>query len=232
MMISKITQYDEKLLAHSLRLLAATEANPESRALLEKYGFSKEEQARGHRLVADAKRAFEWERSGKAWNFLSLTPERRAAEAKDWYADRRRRYLRSLVLAAETNAGLIGEGPASQRPLTAKVAWGALELARAIPKALSPFALMQHRKELAQDLVRAKESRPADAPPPKDTVLVELSGWFERWRLLVQRVFRERPDLMEPFGLTPGKAPPRLRNKNLAAKYGESAAPKKSLPVI
>ena len=66
--------------------------------------------------------------------------------------------------------------------------------------------------------------RPEGAPPPKDTTLVELRGWYERWHLLAQRVFRGREDLLAPFGLTSGKAPPRLRGKAAQIKYGERAA--------
>jgi hypothetical protein len=89
--------------------------------------------------------------------------------------------------------------------------------------ALSARAWLAQRRELARDVRRARGEKPEAAPPPKDTALVELAGWYERWRLLAHRVFRERPDLLEPFGLKPGKAPPRLRGAE-AAKYGEKAA--------
>jgi hypothetical protein len=97
-------------------------------------------------------------------------------------------------------------------------------------RALSLRQWRTHRRELARDLVRARGERPVDAPPPKDTVIVELMGWYERWKMLAQRVFRGRPDLMAPYGLVPGKASPRLRNKAAQIKYGEKAAG--SLPTM
>ena len=84
-------------------------------------------------------------------------------------------------------------------------------------------AYVTHAASLRRNVERGQGPKPADAPPPKDTALVELAGWYERWRLLAHRVFRERGDLMAPYGLTPGKAPPRLRGKE-AVKYGEKAA--------
>jgi hypothetical protein len=89
--------------------------------------------------------------------------------------------------------------------------------------ALSVRAWLAQRADLARNVQRARGPKPSSAPPPKDTALVELAGWYERWRLLAHRVFRERPDLLEPFGLKPGKAPPRLRTAG-AEKYGEKAA--------
>lgn len=91
-------------------------------------------------------------------------------------------------------------------------------------------ALLDHRAERRKNLRRAAEEKPADAPPPKDTALVELAGWYERWRLLAQRVFRQRPDLMAPYGLKPGRAPQRLRSRVAQIQYGEGAAGK--LPAI
>ncbi len=218
-----ITKYDRELVALSTRYLEAAEKNPESRAILAKYGYTAEEHERGLRLVRDALRSFEWEEAGEAWNFLSPTPERRTVEARAWYADTRRRYMRSCLRRAEEAAGWVGDGPASRWPLWRKLTVGplvALNEARAI---VSVSSLREHRAQLRRNIERGRGPKPSDAPPPKDTALVELAGWYERWRLLAHRVFRDRGDLMAPFGLTPGKAPPRLRGKE-AAKYGERAA--------
>ena len=210
--MSKVTSFDRLLVAHSRRFLEAAEAHPASLQLLLRYGFSAEEQQRGHRLVRDCDRAFAEEAAGTAWNFLSPTPERRVAEARDWYRDRRRRWRQRCIRTAE--------------------AGGLASAARQLLLAISPAIWQQHRAELAENLRRARGSRPVDAPPPKDTVIVELAGWYERWKLLAQRVFRDRPDLMEPFGLVPGKASPRLRNKEARVRYGEGAAGRTTLPVI
>src|SRR5262249_11168620 len=86
-----------------------------------------------------------------------------------------------------------------------------------------PRAWLAHRHELRANVARAKGPRPADAPPPKDTALVELAGWYERWRLLAHRVFRDRPDMLAAYVLNPGKASRRIRGKG-AAKYGERAS--------
>jgi hypothetical protein len=219
-----ITEYDVELVDKSRVFLDAAEQNPGSRALLEQFGYSKEEHDRGVRLVRDAGHSFEWENAGTAWNFLSRTPEKRVSEAKDWYADTRRRYMRQCFRRAEQAAGW-SAGDAREWPVWKKLTLGTGLGLREAVRALSPFALLEHRTELKTDLKRAKGSKPEGAPPPKDTALVELGGWYERWRLLAQRVFRERADLMAPYGLTPGKAPPRLRGKE-AAKYGEKAAPR------
>jgi hypothetical protein len=222
---TRITKYDRELVELSERFLAAAKANPESRALLEKYGFTPDEQDRGVRLAREAQRAFEWEVAGRAWNFLSPTPERRAAEARGWYEDARIRHVRGCLRRAEEAAGWVGEGDATRWPAWRKLTLGTL---LALREAKSVVSLRTHRElraELRADLARAAGQKPSDAPPPKDTALVELAGWYERWRLLAQRVFRQRPDLMAPYGLTPGKAPPRLRGKD-AAKYGEKAAGK------
>jgi hypothetical protein len=224
-----ITEYDVELVEKSKVFLEAAEGNPGSRSLLEQFGYSKEEHDRGLRLVKDAGRAFEWENAGTAWNYLSRTPEKRVKEAREWYADTRRRYMRSCLRRAEAAAGLSRGTPEASWPvwkkLTVGTARGLLEAARVV----SPRALLEHRAEMKSDVARAKGQKPEGAPPPKDTALVELGGWYERWRLLAQRVFRERADLMAPYGLTPGKAPPRLRGKE-AAKYGEKAAPR--LPIF
>jgi hypothetical protein len=222
-MSARITKYDRELVELSERFLVAAKANPESRAILEKYGFTPEEQERGAVLAREATRSFEWEAADKAWNFLSPTPERRAAEARGWYADTRRRYARACLRRAEEAAGWVGKEPSSHWPLWQKLTLGTVIALRHAGKVASVRALREHRATLQRDLARATQSKPADAPPPKDTALVELAGWYERWRLLAHRVFRQRPDLMAPYGLTPGKAPPRLRGKD-AKKYGEKAA--------
>ena len=229
MITSKITQYDEELVQKSRQFLDAAKKYPLSREVLEKYGYTKEESDRGEILVRDSLASFEWEQKGIAWNFLSPTAERRMKEARDWYADRRRRWVRECFRNAEEEAGWVGSRPASKWPLQRKLTAGMLLALEQAVKALSLAKWREHKDQLAEDLRMAAGERPAGSPPPKDTVLVELNGWYERWRLLAQRVFRERPDLMAPFGLTPGKAPPRLRGK-AAAAFGEKAA--NSLPVI
>jgi hypothetical protein len=203
--MTRITRFDEELLAKARQFLAAADANEASRAILEQYGFTEGERERGRDLTAKTERSFEWERSGQAWNFLSPTPARRAAEARHWFKDARRRHVRSCLRAAEQSKSLG-------------------EVLGAIRRALSITTYLAHRAELKRNLERSQGERPVDAPPPKDTNLVELSGWYERWRLLAQRVFRGRPDLMAPYGLVPGKAPPRLRGKLAQLRYGEGAA--------
>jgi len=219
-----INHYEVELLEKARLFLRAADEQPDSRAFLERYGFNPQERERGRTLVRNTERSFEWEREGKAWNFLSPTVERRLAEARYWYADTRRRYLRSCLRAAEEESGWIGYKPSAQWSLLRKATEGFAIALRHALRAASPSAFIEHRAELRRNLVRALEERPADAPPPKDSSLVELSGWYEHWRLLAQRVFRERPDLMTPYGLVPGKAPPRLRSKSARAKYGEGAA--------
>ena len=88
-----ITHYDLELLEKAKLFLHAAGAQQESRSFLEKYGFNDKELERGRQLVTNTERSFEWEREGKAWNFLSPTAERRTEEARYWYADTRRRYL-------------------------------------------------------------------------------------------------------------------------------------------
>jgi hypothetical protein len=219
----RITKYDLELVAASRVFLDAAAQSAESRAVLERYGFVSAEQERGAHLVGEAERAFEWERQGRAYNFLSPTPERRAIEARGWYADTRRRYMRACLRRAEEATGWVGTQEASRWPFWRKVTLGTLAGLRHAASAASPRAWSEHRAGLRASLARASGPKPADAPPPKDTALVELAGWYERWRLLAHRVFRQRPDLLAPYGLTPGKAPPRLRGKG-AAKYGERAA--------
>jgi hypothetical protein len=212
-MRTNITRFDEELLASAQRFLNAAERHPESRAVLEKYGFSKEEQERGHLLISNSERAFECERTGTAWNFLAKTPMTRRREAFDWFVDTRWRRFRMGFVDAE-------KAFQSAPSVLAKVG-GAVQ---ALLPAFSPVGLVKDQITLLYDLVRAGEERPSDAPPPKDTTLVELQGWYEKWRLLAQRVFRGRSDLLAPFGLTTGKAPPRLRGKQARLKYGEGAA--------
>lgn len=223
-MKAKITQYDEELVVNARRFLEAAEKNPDSRAVLERFGYSKEEHDRGHVLVRDAVRAFEWERDGKAWNFLSPTPERRAQEARAWHAEALRRHAQSCFRAAEQAAGWTGDGPSRSWSLRRKLTLGTLLALREAAGAASPAFFIEAREELKRNLEAARGERPEGAPPPKDTVLVELRGWYERWHLLAHRVFRGRNDLLAPFGLVSGKAPPRLRGKAAKIKYGESAA--------
>jgi hypothetical protein len=228
-MKSVITKYDEELVAVSRTFLAAAKAHADSRAVLEKYGFSAEEQERGWNLVREADRAFEWERAGKAYNFISRTPERRVAEARAWYTDARRRWVRRCLRRAEEAAGWVGNGPARSWPLWRRVTLGTAVGAAHVAQSASFGVWLEHRRELKVNVARAHTER-GDAPPPKDTAIVELAGWYERWRLLAHRVFRERPDLLAPYGLVPGKAPPRLREKGARERYGEKAAG--SLPIV
>jgi hypothetical protein len=221
---AKITEFDEELVRHARRFLEAAEAHPESRLVLERYDYSKEEHARGHKLVREAALAFQWEREGKAWNFLSPTPERRVMEARAWFAENLRRHAQSSFRAADAAIGFSGEGPASKWPLSRKLTVGLALALREAAVAFSPRFFLDQRAQLARNLERARGDRPAGAPPPKDTVIVELRGWYERWHLLAHRVFRGRNDLLSPFGLISGKAPPRLRGKAAKAKYGEQAA--------
>ena len=223
-----ITKFDVELVAKSKVFLEAAEQNSGSRALLERFGYSSEEHERGRRLVRDAELSFDWENAGTAWNFLSRTPEKRIAEARHWYADTRRRHMRACLRRAEEVSGW-GTGAAQGWPLWRKLTVGTALALREAARAASPLIWLEQRAERKRDLLRACGPKPEGAPPPKDTALVELGGWYERWRLLAQRVFRERSDLMAPYGLTPGKAPPRLRGKE-AAKYGEKAAPR--LPLL
>lgn len=224
MIIARITRFDEELVEKARHYLAGVDAQPQSRALLEQYGMIPAEVERGRTLVENAIRSFEWERTGQAWNFLSPTPERRRAEAVAWYKDARRRHIRECLRRAEELAGWNGDGPATRWSLRRKLTEGTRLAMGEMRRAASIATYRRHRGELARDLERAAGTKPTDAPPPKDTTLVELSGWYERWRLLAQRIFRGRPDLMLPFGLTPGKAPPRLRGKQAKLKYGEQAA--------
>ncbi len=220
----QITRYDQELLDRSRALLAAADANPESRAILERFDFTDEQRERGRTLITSTERSFEWERAGKAWSFIGLTPERRLEEARHWYRDTRQRYVAECLRRAEEDSGWVGFGSATRWPLSRKLTLGPMIFARHAIQVFSLAALRSHRDELRRNLALANQERPADAPPPKDTALVELASWYERWRLLVQRVFRTRPDLMAPYGLTPGKAPPRLRGEVAERRFGERAA--------
>ena len=204
-MTAVITRFDNELLQKARTFLDAADANEGSRQLLAQFGFTQGESARGRKLVANTEASFTWEREGRAWNFLSPTPERRVEEARHWHADTRRRYLRECFRGAEQAKGLAA---------TLREVW----------RMFSRSASVERKAQLERDLQAARGERPADAPPPKDSALVELAGWYERWRLLAQRVFRERGDLLAPYGLSPGKAPPRLRGKLARLKYGEGAA--------
>ena len=222
-MRSGVTKYEKELVELAQRFLDAARDNAESCAVLERYGYDRGEHERGLLLVREALRAFRWEHDGKAWNFLSPTPERRILEAREWHRTTRRRHLQTCLRRAEEAAGWIGTGQASNWPIWRKLTLGTLAGVRHALSAVAPRTWVDHRSELRRNVKRARGQRPTGAPPPKDAALVELAGWYERWRLVAHRVFRQRPDLMAPYGLTPGKAPPRLRGKG-AAQYGEKAA--------
>ena len=218
-----VTRFDDELVEKSRIFVRAAEENADSRAVLAQFGFSPEELLRGRTLVAATERSLDWERRGIAYNFLSRSPERRRAEARAWFREARRRYRTVVFRRAEERAGFTGSGPAARRLLVWKLTIGAaVWLLNALALA-APGPYLVERAVLKKNLAAAQADKPADAPPPKDSALVELAGWYERWRLLAQRVFRERADLMAPYGLTPGKAPPRLRGAG-AAKFGEKAA--------
>ena len=200
-----VTRFDEELLQKSKTFLRAAAEQPESRKLLEQFGFDNDEQARGQLLATNTERSFQWEREGRAWNFLSPTVDQRLAEAQHWFKDARKRHKNECFRSAEEAKGLFAK-------------------LREVRRMYSRTVKREQRVQLAKDLAAARGDKPEGAPPPKDTALVELQGYYERWRLLAQRVFRERPDMMAPYGLTPGKAPPRLRGKLARLKYGEGAA--------
>ena len=79
--------------------------------------------------------------------------------------------------------------------------------------AFSPRTYLAQRRHYEHELERARGERPAGAPQPKDSVLAELSGWYERWSLLAIQLFREQHEVALALGLNPGRAPLRLRNK-------------------
>jgi hypothetical protein len=218
-----VTSYDRELLEHAGALLAGLEQSSNARAVLERFGLDQAERERGRQLHEDTARAFEWEERGVAWSFLSPTPERRTAEAKHWYRDTRERHLRECLRLAEEESGWIGHRAASRWPLQRKLLEGSRIAARHLLHVFSLRAFLEHRAELRENLRRAQGEPPAGAPPPKDTALVQLSGWYERWRLLAQRVFRKTPEELTALGLVPGKAPPRLRAPSARKEFGESA---------
>jgi hypothetical protein len=225
-----VNRFEDELLEKSRVFLKAASENGESHAFLEQYGFTAAEEERGRELVKNVERSFEWEKDGKAWNFLSPTVERRLEEARYWYKDQRRRHLRACFRAAEEQSGWAGYGPASSWSFPRKATLGLAIAVRHALRAASPSAYLEERARLRRNLQRALGEKPAGAPPPKDSALVELAGWYEHWRLLTQRIFRGRPDLMTPYGLTPGKAPPRLRSRSAKEQYGEGAAGTESAP--
>lgn len=204
----KINKYEEELLSACRKFLAGADSELVSLRILEEHGFGHEQRERGRVLIQQAEKAYAAEREGRAWNFLTPTSWQRRKEAIDWFVDGRWRRFRRNFVAAE-------------RALAAGNLAG---LAGAFWPSLSPLELVKDEVTLLRDLWRAGGERPADAPPPKDTVLVELQGWYEHWRLLAQRVFRGRDDLLGPFGLISGKAPPRLRGKLAQIRFGEGAA--------
>ena len=216
--------FERTLVEHAGRFLGAADAGPEAREMLGRYGYTLEEHERGLMLVAGAKCALQAEDDGTAWNFLEPTPERRLAEARAWYRDRGFRYVRDCFRHAEDATGFFLGSARYDWPLSRKLTLGLVDALRHAAMAASPAVHLGHRAQLKVDLKQSL-ARPADAAPPKDTVLVELSGWYERWRLLVQRTFRGRPDVLAHFGLASGIAPPRLRGKG-ALRYGEGAGGK------
>ncbi len=223
-MKAEINRFERQVVEQARGFLAGAAQNAEVAAVLARFGLTPEERQRGERLTEHAARALDWEERGEAWNFLSPTPARRRAEARSWFQDARRRHLRSCVRAAEEEAGWTGAGPAASWPPLRKLTRGSWLALPHLLRALSPGALLEHLGELRRDLRRAGEARPADAPPPKDTALAELGGWFEHWRLLAHRVFRKDPELLAAVGLVAGKAPPRLRAPRARAEFGEGAA--------
>jgi hypothetical protein len=209
-MKSPVTKFDEALLVDARRFLDAIEARPDTRIALEAYGFDQKALDRGRFVVGETARAFEWERAGKAWNYISPTPERREKEALYWYKDARRRYRQACFRAA-------GAALRSGRGL------GALASAAGhAMSAFSPSAAAEQRREFKREIDLARGERPNDAPLPKDTVLVELSGWYDHWSLAARQAFRDKPEVLPSLGLTPGRAPRRLRNKN--DRFGRSSA--------
>ena len=209
------THYEQSLVDRADLFLRALASDHESRVILERYGLGATEKERGRALLLDASKALVWTDDGRAWDFLEPTPERRLREARGWYADRRRRHYRACFRRVE--GALLRRTRFVER---------LVEATRALVDAASPLARTRDRSALRRDLERASQERPPEAPPPKDTVLVELSGWYERWRLLAQRTLRQRPDLLAHYGLVAGLPPPRLRGREAELVYGEKAAPR------
>jgi hypothetical protein len=199
-MKSPVTRFDEKLVADARRFVSGLAAEPALRAELQPFGFDEAALRRGRTLVEEAERAFEWERAGRAWNYISSTPERREREARYWHRDALRRHRQRCFRAAARELG------------TRRSPGAIVRAARHVLEAYSVRAWLVHRRELGKELARGRGERPADAPLPKDTLLVEISGWYERWSLVARRVLLDRPELLAPLGLAPGRAPRRVRN--------------------
>jgi hypothetical protein len=200
-MRSPVTQYDEELVGKARRFVQALDGHPEIVTALSSYNLDAAALERGRFLVAECERAFEWERAGKAWNYLEPTPDRRVAEAHYWYRDARRRYKQACFRAAE--AELARRGAAGL--------YAALTEALA---AYSPGMKRAQEREYLEEIIKARGERPFNAPMPKDTAVVQLCGWYERWSLAAIETFRHQPETVTELGLAVGKAPPqRLRNK-------------------
>jgi hypothetical protein len=201
-MKSPVTKYDEALLADAQRLLDAMEAQREAYAALQSYGFDDAALQRGRFVVRETERAFEWEKAGKAWNYISPTSERRVREARYWYKDARRRYRQECFRAAEA-------------AMRSRSGIGAVLAATGqAMRSLSLLAFLRQRRDFKKELLLARGERPSDSPLPKDTVLAELSGWYDRWSLAARQALRETPELLLSMGLTPGRLPRRVRNKH------------------
>jgi hypothetical protein len=209
-MKSPVTRYDEELLANAQRLVVGLEENGALAKALGAYDLDAKALDRGRFLVDETRRSFEWEREGKAYNYLSATPEGRMKEARYWNKDAHRRHRQACFRDAEAVIGKRGIAGIFS-------AWS--HLARALSPALSRAL----RRELLAEVERAREGKPSDAPLPKDTALVQLSGWYERWSLAALTVLREKPDELARVGIAAGKAAPRrLRNKNDARGHASA----------
>lgn len=201
-MKSPVTKFDEALLAEAQRLLDAVHAQPHVHAALQSYGFDDAALKRGRFLVRETERAFEWEKAGKAWNYISPTPERRVKEARYWYQDARRRYRQECFRAAEA-------------VLRSRSGIGAaLAATGQAMRSLSLGAFLRQRRDFKKELLLARGERPSDSPLPKDTILAELSGWYDRWSLAARQALRDSPEVLLSMGLTPGRLPRRVRNKH------------------
>ncbi len=199
-MTVRITPFDEELVTRARTFLSGLGQSAEIASLLGGQGLDEAARAKGEWLVRETERAFEWERQGKAWNYLSPTPERRAAEARYWHKDALCRHRQGCFRAVE-------------KELRAGTPGSALRAAKHALRAFSPLFYVEKRRELRRELARTRGDKPADAPLPKDTALVELAGWYERWSLLAIQLLRERTELAALLGLKPGRAAQRLRTK-------------------
>ncbi len=216
-----VTRFDRELLEQVRVFVAGMDDDVIIRTTLEKFGLGEDDRTRGRYLVSETKKALEWEDAGTAWNFLSVDKEGRLREARHWYKDARRRYVRSCVRSAEEEAGWGGCGPALQWNPLKKLTVGFWIAIGHFLHIFSPKVFFGHRVEFRRKLRLAAGEKPEGAPLPKDTALVELSSWYERWRLIAQRVFRQAPHMLLKVGLKPGKAPPRLRTAEGRSQYGE-----------